>query len=177
MTIYQIQILVDDDIPNSDTRRYFVRPCMPSLEMENDGLYSSVDLSGMYNNACHYGNTLEECGLARSPNKDCHEKDHHFTFKDEIGKVVHVPDNPDDEMVFRSMMADRSNWFARSEPEFLKPDGNYQVWFVQRNRYEKIIQKKEPFRVVWPRCTFDSVNGRYFPFTQLDNVGHRVAAI
>ena len=88
----QERVFADDDIPNSDPRR-----CMPSLEVENDGRYSSVDLSGMYYNACPYGNTFEGCGLAQSPNKDCHEKDHHFTFKDEIGKVVHVPDNPDDE--------------------------------------------------------------------------------
>jgi len=167
----QERVFTDDGIANS----YFVRPCKSLVEVENGGR-SSFDLSGVYTDVCPYGDTFEGCGLAPSPREDCHEKDHHFTFKDEIGKVVHVPDNPDGEYGVSFNDGRSAYWFARDEFEFLKPDGNYQVWFVQRNRYEKIIQKKKPFRVIWPRCTFDSVNGRYFPFAQLDNSGHPMVA-
>ena len=116
--------------------------------------------------------------MAPYPSEECHENDHRFTFQDEIGQVIHVPENPDDDQYGVSFNDGRSTyWFARRELEFLKPDGNYEVWFVRRNRYEKIIQKKKPFRVIWPRCTFDSVNGRYFPFAQLDDDGRPMAAI
>ncbi|KAL7543226.1 hypothetical protein ACHAXR_012531 [Thalassiosira sp. AJA248-18] len=167
-----------DDIPISDPSRYFVRPCMSLVEVEDDGRYSSADLHGTHNNVCPYDDTFKGCGLVTSSNEGCHEKDHHFTFKDEIGKVVHIPNNPDVDKYGVSFNDGRSvYWFARSDLEFLKPDGNYQVWFVQRNRYEKVIQKKKTFRVIWPRCTFDLVNGRYFPFAQLDSDGIPLAAL
>mmetsp|Transcript_8051 Transcript_8051/g.17158 ORF Transcript_8051/g.17158 Transcript_8051/m.17158 type:complete len:82 (-) Transcript_8051:108-353(-) len=68
-------------------------------------------------------------------------------------------------------------WFEKGELEFLKPPSNYEVWFVQRNRFEKIVQKKKPFKVTWPRCTFDSVNGRYFPYAKLDKDGNPITVI
>lgn len=129
-----------------DTQSYSVRPCMQLVEVDGGG-YSSADLMGIYNNECPYGDTFKGCGLAPSSNGElgeCHMKDHQFTFKDEIGKVVHVPDKPDEKYGVTFNDGRSVYWFARNELEFLKPDGNYQIWFVQRNRYsEKVIQKKE----------------------------------
>lgn len=159
-----------DEIPTSDPGRYFVRPCMPLVEAEDDGSYSSADLLGMYSNSCPF---FEACGLRGG---ECHEKDYSFTFEAEIGKVVHVPDDPDGNYSVSFNDGRSAYWFARSELELLKPEGTYQLWFVQRIRgQKKIVQKKKPFRVIWPRCTFDSVNGRYFPFAQLDVDGKPIA--
>jgi hypothetical protein len=102
-------------------------------------------------------------------------KDHRFSFKDEIGKVFRVSDDKKYGVSFndgRSLY-----WFDRNDLEFLKPDGSYEVWWVQRNRYERIIQKKKPFRVVWPRCTFDAVNDRYFPYAYLDSSGKPITVL
>ena len=163
-----------DDVSMSDPSRYFVLPCSPLEEVDGGG-YTSVDVSGIYNNLCPYGDTFKGCGLAMPPNQDCHMKDFHFSFKDEIGKVVRISDDKKYGVSFndgRSLY-----WFDRNELEFLKPDGSYEVWFVQRNRYEKNIQKRKPFRVVWPRCTFDAVNDRYFPYAQLDGENKPITVI
>ena len=158
-----------DEVPKSDPSRYFTRPCMPLVEVLDGGGHSSADLSGIYNEACPYGDTFKGCGLASPPNQDCHQKDHPFSFKDEIGKVVRVSDEGKHGVKYGVSFNDGRSlyWFTKGELEFLKPDGNYEIWFVQRNRFEKIIQKRKPFRVLWPRCTWDPVNGRYFPYAQL----------
>jgi len=164
------------DIPKTDSRYYSVRPCSPLIEVEDGGSYSSSDLSGVYSDSCPLSKTFQACGLAFD--EGCGRGDHHFTFKDKIGKVTHIPDNSEEDKYGVSFNDGRSvYWFARSELVFLKPPFNYQIWYVQRNRGEKIIQKTKPFRVSWPRCTFDSINGRYFPYAQLDDVGHPVVAI
>jgi len=173
----QERVFADKAIPKSHLRRYFVRPCMPLIEVESSGRYSSADLSGIYSNLCPYGITFEGCGLAPSLSKDCHEKDHHFTFKDEIGKVVHVPDKPDEKYGVSFNDGRTVYWFPRDSLQLLKPESTNQVWFVVRHRHEKIVQKKKPFRVSWPRCTFDSVNNRYFPFAQLDHDGQPIAVL
>ncbi|KAL9183798.1 hypothetical protein ACHAXT_004654 [Thalassiosira profunda] len=165
------------DIPPSHPSRYFVRPCMPLVEAEDDGGHSSADLSGVYDGVCPLGDTFRGCGLASSGG-GCQEKDSSFRFTDEIGKVVHVPDpdNSDDKYGVSFNDGRSVYWFEREELDFLMPEGNYQLWFVQRNRLEKIVQKKKPFRVTWPRCTFDTASNRYFPYAQLDNTGKPLAA-
>ncbi|KAH8057029.1 hypothetical protein JL722_7255 [Aureococcus anophagefferens] len=47
----------------------------------------------------------------------------------------------------------------------MEPRHNYQLWWVQRTRYNFIVQKKKAIRVTEPTCTFDSINDRYFPYT------------
>lgn len=39
-----------------------------------------------------------------------------------------------------------------------------QLWWVQRTRYNYVIQKKKPFRVRTPTCTYDSQRQEYFPY-------------
>jgi hypothetical protein len=38
------------------------------------------------------------------------------------------------------------------------------VWWVQRTRYNFITQKKKPFKVISPTCTYDSLYERYLPY-------------
>jgi len=163
-----------DDVEMSDPSRYFVHPCT-TLEEVDGGGYTSADVSGIYNNRCPYGVAFKGCGLGLSPNHGCHMKDHRFSFKDEIGKVFRVSDDKKYGVSFNNGRS--LYWFDRNELEFLKPDGSYEVWWVQRNRHEKIIQKRKPFRVVWPRCTFDAVNDRYFPYAYLDSSGKPIAVL
>ncbi|KAL3803882.1 hypothetical protein HJC23_004044 [Cyclotella cryptica] len=154
-----------DDIPLDRPERYFSMPCA-SLEKQgdHDNKYTSDNLSGVYTNVCPLGGAFSACGLSSSSLGECQGTDFHFTFKDEIGKVVQLPKSASGKYGVTFNDGRSVYWFARSELEFLKPPGNYEVWFVKRNRFEKIVEKKKPFRVVWPRCTYDSANGRYFPW-------------
>ena len=42
-----------------------------------------------------------------------------------------------------------------------------QLWWVKRTRYNFIVEKKKRFRVIGPRCSFDVVNNRIFPFAEI----------
>ena len=82
------------------------------------------------------------------------------------GRTV-CADNSDDEYGVSFNDGPSAYWYARSELEFPKPDGNYQVWLVQRSRLyiREDYSKEEAISCgIRPRCTFDSVSGRYFPF-------------
>ena len=51
-----------------------------------------------------------------------------------------------------------------------------QVWWVQRTRYNFIVQKKKPFKVTNPTCTYDDVRGEYLPYALIVN-GTLVATV
>ena len=174
-----------DELPANDPGRHFAHPCAVLTQAEDDGLLSSADLHGLYRRACPLGRPFRGCGRAeRDPTTEggagtpCHEGDRRFSFAGEVGRVVSVlADDSDGQEYAVSFNDGRSAYrFARGELDLLKPEGTYQLWFVQRVRgRKKIVQKKKPFRVIWPRCTFDAVNGRYFPFAQLDKGGVPIA--
>lgn len=42
-----------------------------------------------------------------------------------------------------------------------------QVWWVQRTRYDFVVQKKKPFRVTTPTCTYDALFERFHPYAIL----------
>ncbi|KAL7467854.1 hypothetical protein ACHAXS_008085 [Conticribra weissflogii] len=165
-----------DDLPLDHDGRFLVRPCEPMVEGDN-GTFSSEDLSGEYPGICPIDDTFKVCGMTSAPFEECHDKDRHFTFEGEIGKVVKLPDVKNNMYGVTFNDGRTVYWFEKEELEFLKPPSNYEVWFVQRNRFEKTVQKKKPFKVIWPRCTFDSVNGRYFPYAQLNEDGNPIAVI
>ena len=48
------------------------------------------------------------------------------------------------------------------------------MWFVQRTPYDFVIQQRKPFKVMEPKCTYDYVNSRYFPYAMLDDDGNPV---
>ena len=159
-----------EEVSMSGPSHYFTRPCESLVESDDSGGLSSADLSGIYNGICPYGDTFNGCGHALSTNEECHGKDHHFSFKDEIGKVIRVTEKAKRGVQYGVSFNDGRSlyWFGRDELEFLPPDNNYEIWFVQRNRFEKTIQKKKKFNVIWPRCTWDSINGRYFPWHSIE---------
>jgi hypothetical protein len=158
-----------DDIPLDHPGRYFSRPCEPLMKQNDNNSFSSGNLSGVYSDICPLGNTFTSCGFSNLPLGECQGTDQQFTFIDEIGKVVSLPATTKDKYGVTFNDGRSVYHFARDELEFLKPPFNYEVWFVKRNRFEKIVEKKKPFKVIWPRCTFDSVNGRYFPYAELSD--------
>ena len=165
-----------EDVPRDHPGRYFNRPCEGLVEADDGGQHSSADVSGLYPGICPIDERFSACGVTPSSGL-CHGNDHQYTFKDEIGKVTHVPNKTHVKYGVTFNDGRSEYWFHKDDLEFLKPDGNYQVWFVVRNRFEKIVKKRKDFRVIWPRCTYDSVNGRYFPYAMLDQNGHPVAVI
>jgi hypothetical protein len=48
----------------------------------------------------------------------------------------------------------------------------YEIWWTLRTKSELIVQKRKGFNVTQPRCTFDIVNNRYFPYSVLDDDGN-----
>ena len=97
--------------------------------------------------------------------------------KDEIGKVTSVPSNSNSNYGVTFNDGRSVYWFQRDDLDFLKPEFNYEVWFVVRNRIEKRVKKRKPFRVIWPRCTYDSVNDRYMPWAMLDDAGNPMSVL
>ena len=164
------------DIPKDHPGRYFVRPCEDLVEASDSGQYSSADVSGLYMDICPIDKRFAGCGLILSSGL-CHGKDQRYTLKDEIGKVTSIPNksNPNYGVTFNDGRSEY--YFQKDELEFLKPEHNYEVWFVVQNRFEKRVKKRKPFRVIWPRCTYDSINNRYFPFAMLDDEGNPTSAL
>ena len=167
---------IADDIPLDNPGRFYSRPCQ-SLSLLDNNEYTSDDLSGTYSNVCPLGDAFQGCGLSSSHSGECKGSDQKFSFQGEIGKVVVLPKKSKDKYGVTFNNGRTIYYFKIDELEFLKPPFNYEIWFVKRTRFERIIEKKKPFRVVYPRCTFDSVNGRYFPYAELDSEGVPLAEI
>ncbi|KAJ0403832.1 hypothetical protein ATCC90586_000498 [Pythium insidiosum] len=45
--------------------------------------------------------------------------------------------------------------------------GDYEIWWVQRTKYNFIVQKKKKFRVVSPECDFDFATNKYKNYHEL----------
>lgn len=39
-----------------------------------------------------------------------------------------------------------------------------QLWWVQRTRYDFVVQKRKPFTVTSPTCTYDPYRQEYLPY-------------
>eukprot|EP00985_Skeletonema_marinoi_P000414 scaffold144_cov106-Skeletonema_marinoi.AAC.3 len=165
-----------EDIPKGHSGRYFARPCAPLVEADDSGGYSSADVSGIYHGVCPIDDRFAGCGITPSSGL-CHDKDHQYTMEGEIGKVTSIPNksNPNYGVTFNNGRS--VYWFQKNDLDFLKPESNYEVWFVVRNTIEKRVKKRKPFRVIWPRCTYDSVNDRYFPYAMLDDEGNPMSVL
>mmetsp|Transcript_7183 Transcript_7183/g.21170 ORF Transcript_7183/g.21170 Transcript_7183/m.21170 type:complete len:394 (+) Transcript_7183:305-1486(+) len=107
------------------------------------------------------------------------EKDNYFSFKGLVGKITCIP-NPklscvdmslpkfdEDSVYYLVTFNDGRTEYPFRDVDLImhQPRHNYQLWWVQRTRFNFIIQKKKALRVTEPTCTFDSVNDRYFPYT------------
>ena len=141
--------------------------CQP-LNFTNRGFFSSPDLHGEYNTPCQLGDAFKACGGISS---NCVGMDNKFSFRGKIGKVSRLPSKEDGTygVTFNDGRTEYS--FQGHHLELQTLEANYELWLVQRNRFEKILQKRKGFRVVWPRCTYDLKNNQYLPFAELDRDG------
>ena len=151
----------------SSTGRFYTFQCPSVQRGDNSSMFSSSELDGTYDGICQIGDAFKVCGSLPQSDR-CVGNDSRFSFAGEIGKITDVPADITDSVYGVSFNNGRTTYpFPRHWLELHVPANNYELWFVQRNRFEKIVQKKKRFRVVWPRCSFDPVNDRYFPFAQL----------
>ena len=116
------------------------------------------------------------------------DKDNYFSFKGLVGKITCMPTPKVDcvDMALPKFDEDSVYYlvtFNNGRTEYPVRDvdlvlhqarHNYQLWWVQRTRYNFIIQQKKAIRVTEPTCTFDSVNDRYFPYTIIREDGSYV---
>mmetsp|Transcript_4353 Transcript_4353/g.8775 ORF Transcript_4353/g.8775 Transcript_4353/m.8775 type:complete len:612 (+) Transcript_4353:175-2010(+) len=154
--------------------RYYSTPCAHVNRTGNETTgfsWTSPDLASSYKEKCEYFPT---CGKRDAGQTVCIGADDDFTFAGYIGKVVSIPDNLDDPNgIYTVTFNDgRTTYnFLLSDIEMQEPDYNYELWFVQRTPYDLVIQQRKPFKVISPKCTYDIVNQRYFPYAQLDDKG------
>ena len=135
--------------------------------------YSASDLDELskYQQICPY---FDSCGLVNSGKSVCENTDTKFSFVGYIGKIVEIPANlADPDGIYKVTFNDgRTTYgFKLASLEMQEPDYNYEMWFVQRTPYDFVIQQKKPFKVTSPKCTYDFVNSRYFPYAILDGNG------
>jgi hypothetical protein len=104
----------------------------------------------------------------------CASGDSLFTFAGRVGLVVEAPAAGTDVSagVFSvTFNGGRTAYAFHDQHVALELDHNYELWWVQRTRTRYVVQKRKPFTVTHPRCTFDAVNNQYFPFAELDARG------
>ena len=150
---------------------FYTAPCSV-LQADDNGVYSSRDLKGGYADTCPFGKAFEGC--ARVPSStDCTAGDSRYGFSGKIGKVERLPGgNSYDPNPYYGVSFNDGRTvydFHGHHLSLERPRSNYELWFVQRNRFEKILRKRKGFRVIWPECTFDVVNDRYFPYAIVDS--------
>ena len=153
--------------------RFFSIPCKALEWNETKNKYISSVLDGEYDERCHYGEAFKACA-ALSQGIRCKGNDSLFTFSGEVGKVTRIINHNSGRNQYSVTFNDgRSSYiFEEGNIEVITPNSNYEIWWVQRTRYKRVIQHKKSFRVTWPSCTFDLVNDDYFPYAQLDGDGN-----
>lgn len=158
--------------------RFYTFRC-PEVALDNyTQTYKSSMLRGSYVRQCPYFDTCARAAFGKSCNvseTDPLDRDETFTFAGRVGKVTYVPpDNAADGYdKYRVSFNDgRTDYqFDIDDLELESPAYNYQLWWVQRTRYNRIILKKKGFKVTSPQCTFDTVNDQYYPFALIDEDG------
>lgn len=56
----------------------------------------------------------------------------------------------------------------RQDPERIICKGDYELWWTQRTRHNRVVEFRKSFAVVAPECEFDALNSRAFSFAWLD---------
>ena len=162
------------------THGAYTYPC-GEVTLGDDGRYGSVDLDGRYDGICSIGEAFAPCSKAFEGTIECVEGDRRMSFRDEIGKVVGIVYDDDDSEkdIYQVSFNDgRTQYsFALHDLDMINLDNTFSLWYVQRNRFEKVVKKKKDFRVIWPPCSFDSVNNQFFPYAQLDESGKPMAVV
>ena len=158
----------------------YTYPCEEASRGE-DGRYESADLEGQYEEICPISNSFASCAKAPGGTSECVQNDRRMSFQGEIGKVVDIIVSDDDDSdVYQVSFNDGRTHYSFSQHELddlMNVDNTYELWFVQRNRFENVIKKRKSFRVIWPPCSFDSVNNQFFPYAQLDEHGKPMTVV
>jgi hypothetical protein len=170
-----------DQLIGLDNSLFYTEKCQYASINEETGKLFSEDLNGEYEDICPLGKTFQACGISSFDNNRCASGDSPFDFRNKIGKVMRLPQakNTDKTRYYGVTFNDgRTVYdFPEDHLDLQEPHSNYELWFVQRNRFEKILQKRKGFRVVWPQCTFDPMNDRYFPFTEISPDGTAIKVL
>jgi len=155
---------------------YYSRPCDPlqgnytrlgGLLLEPSSQLGSDHLEGIYTKPCPFGPAFQSCALG---DHGCKGNDALYSFAGEIGRVTSIsPIHDHRQNLYGVSFNDgRTSYiFPDYVLELQNPTSNYELWFVQRTRNEKILQKRKGFKVIRPACTFDILNDQYLPFTIL----------
>ena len=138
--------------------RHYTRKCEPVVNV-TDKYYSSPDLVGEeYIGVCPY---FDNCALSRTG--VCNADDFRFTFIGRVGRVVAYDDTPITPVVSVTFNDGRTSYDIEEDTLKLeKTMSMYEVWWVQRTRSERVVEKRKGFNITEPTCTFDTVNDRYF---------------
>ena len=152
--------------------RHYSYPCS-NTTLGEDGMYGSPELSGRYGDSCSIGSSFTACANAPQDREGCLKNDEEFSFQGKIGKIVRViidERNPSTKRYAVTFNDGRSFYeFADHEIEVINTGNSFELWFVLRNRFERIVKTRKSFRIFWPHCSFEGANDRYSPFAQLDD--------
>ncbi len=156
-----------------------------------NGSYVSKCPLGKTFESCGGGSSSSNNSSGRN-DKVCQGDDMPFTFRNRVGKVVRVPSTKDgtkgngdgdgdgqqqDNFGMYSVTFNdgRTSYdFPRHHLQIEPSLSNYEIWFVKRHvvgngrnrKRMRVVEQKKGFRVIWPLCTFDTKNDRYFPYAQ-----------
>jgi hypothetical protein len=137
------------------------------LLIDSTSQFGSDQLEGIYQNRCPLGLAFQSCAMTTH---GCLGGDSFYTFSGETGKVYSIVQSVDPKMNLYNVSFNDGRTmyeFPQYMLELQNPISNYELWFVQRNRLEKILQKRKGFRVQWPNCTFDLQSDQYLPYAIL----------
>jgi len=149
--------------------RHYIRPCTVVAQADPNQFrsWTSIDLDGKeYDGLCPYFNS---CALTLDDGK-CKGEDLVYTFMGRVGRVSFVDDISLIPKVRVTFNDGRTSYlFIKDQVVKEFSLSMYEVWWVLRTKSEFVVQKRKGFNVTSPKCTFDFVNNRYFPYTILNN--------
>eukprot|EP00814_Leptocylindrus_danicus_P007463 CAMPEP_0116019990 /NCGR_PEP_ID=MMETSP0321-20121206/9546_1 /TAXON_ID=163516 /ORGANISM="Leptocylindrus danicus var. danicus, Strain B650" /LENGTH=475 /DNA_ID=CAMNT_0003490627 /DNA_START=154 /DNA_END=1581 /DNA_ORIENTATION=- len=125
--------------------------------------FGSNELDGLYFDKCHIGDGFAACAEMGAQEK-CVGHDEPFSFYGETGTIFSLPGESSEKYGISFNNGRTKYFFDEDHFDLVHPRNNYELWFVQRTRREKIILMKKPFQVTWPPCTFDALSDEYFPY-------------
>lgn len=151
----------------SKDRRHFIRTC-DTVTQWNPAVWrtwSSLDLDGKeYDGVCPY---FDECALTLDDGK-CKGEDLVYSFIGRVGRVTFVDDVSLIPKVRVTFNDGRTSYlFNKDQVELEYTLSMFEIWWTLRTPSEFVVQKRKGFNITSPKCTFDIVNNRYFPYTLL----------
>lgn len=133
--------------------------------------YGSPVLYGKYGGRCPY---YEACAQTFD-NGICGGNDLVYTFIGRNGVVTAVDDKAAIPSVYVTFNDGRTSYlFYQEDVKLEQTRSMYELWWVVRNKVNFVVQKKKGFNITFPPCTYDNVNGQYFPYTVIGPQGNPI---